>query len=119
MKDKEFKKLVKQVETKKLDKKARENAPGEYADLGSGFTHYEMKDGGDPSKPPVVLVHGYSTPYFLYDHIFDALVAEGYRVIRYDLLGRGLSERVKEKYTPELFAKQLKDAGLSWRLSGR
>lgn len=109
MKDKEFQKLVKQVETKKLDKKARENAPGEYVYLKSGFTHYEMKDGGDPSKPPVVLVHGYSTPYFLYDHIFNALLAEGYRVIRYDLLGRGLSERVKEKYTPELFAKQLKE----------
>lgn len=119
MKEKEFKKLVKQVETKKLDRKARENAPGEYADLKSGFTHYEMKDGGAPqkaqrpndpdAKPPVVLVHGYSTPYFLYDHVFEALVAEGYRVIRYDLLGRGLSERVKEKYTPELFAKQLKE----------
>lgn len=109
MEQKEFDKLVKRVETKKLTKKEWEKAPGEYLDLPSGFTHYEMKDGGDPSKPPVVLVHGYSTPYFLYDHIFEGLIAEGYRVIRYDLLGRGLSERVKKKYTPELFAKQLEE----------
>ena len=109
MKEKEFNKLVKQVETKKLTKKERAKAPGEFLDLNSGFTHYERKEGGDPSKLPVVLVHGYSTPYFLYDHIFEALVKEGYTVIRYDLLGRGLSERVKAKYTPELFANQLKE----------
>ncbi|MBQ8083842.1 MAG: alpha/beta hydrolase [Clostridia bacterium] len=119
MKEKEFKKLVKQVETKKLTKKERAKAPGEFLDLGCGFTHYEMKQGTAPLKSehpddpdakwPVVLVHGYSTPYFLYDHIFEGLVNEGYTVIRYDLLGRGLSERVKSKYAPEDFAIQLKE----------
>lgn len=109
MEKREFKKLVKQGETKKLTRKERANAPGEYLDLDCGFTHYQIADGGDDTKLPVVLVHGYSTPYYLYDFIFDALVDEGYTVIRYDLLGRGLSERVKKKYTPELFAKQLKE----------
>ncbi len=109
MKDREFKKLVKKVESKNLTKKEREKAPGEYADLSVGFTHYEMKDGGDATKMPVVMVHGYSTPYFLYDKEFEALVEQGYTVIRYDLLGRGLSERKKTKYTPDLFAKQLKE----------
>ena len=104
MQKKEFKKLVKQVETKKLTKKERAKAPGEFLDLGCGSTHYEMKQGTAPLKSehpedpnakwPVVLVHGYSTPYFLYDHIFEGLVKEGYTVIRYDLLGGGLSERV-------------------------
>ena len=109
MEKREFKKLLKQAQTKKLTAKEREKAPGEYAFLKSGFTHYEMRDGGDDTKPPVVLVHGYSTPYFLYDHVFDALIEEGYRVIRYDLLGRGLSERVKSKYDPKAFAVQLKE----------
>ena len=108
MEKKEFNKLVKAAETKKLTAKERAKAPGEYLDLKCGFTHYEMKDGGDASKPPVILVHGYSTPYFLYDAVFEGLVAEGYRVIRYDLLGRGLSERVKSKYDAEAFAVQLK-----------
>lgn len=109
MEKKEFKKLVKQGESKKLTKKERAKAPGQYLELNCGFTHYEKAEGTDPSKLPVVLVHGYSTPYFLYDRIFEGLVKEGYTVIRYDLLGRGLSERVKTKYTPELFANQLKE----------
>lgn len=110
MEAKELKKLIQGAERKKLTAKERAKAPGEYLDLPSGFTHYEMKDGGDASKPPVVLVHGYSTPYFLYDHIFEGLLAEGYRVIRYDLLGRGLSERVKgSPYDTETFVRQLKE----------
>lgn len=109
MEKREFRRLVKQAESKKLTAKERAKAPGEYLDLKCGFTHYEMRDGGDDTKLPVVLVHGYSTPYFLYDPVFDALVDAGYPVIRYDLLGRGLSERVKSKYTPELFARQLKE----------
>ena len=109
MEKKEFDRLVKKAESKKLTKKEREKAPGEYVYLKCGFTHYEMKDGGGASKPPVVLVHGYSTPYFLYDHVFNGLVEAGYRVIRYDLLGRGLSERVKSRYDPEAFAEQLKE----------
>lgn len=104
----EFKKLVKQAQTKKLTRKERAKAPGEYLKLPCGYTHYQKVEGTDPKKLPVVLVHGYSTPYFLYDHVFEGLVADGYTVIRYDLLGRGLSERVKSDYDPEAFADQLK-----------
>ena len=109
MEKREFRRLVKQAESKKLTAKERAKAPGEYLDLGCGRTHYQMVDGGDDTKLPVVLVHGYSTPYYLYDKVFDALVDAGYTVIRYDLLGRGLSERVKSKYDPAAFAMQLKE----------
>lgn len=51
-----------------------------------------------------MLVHGYATPYYIYDKIFDFLVNKGYRVLRYDLLGRGFSQRVDKDYTPSLFA---------------
>ena len=53
------------------------------------------------------MVHGFSTPLFIYDKIAQGLVEAGYRVLRYDLLGRGLSQRVRGPYTPTLFATQL------------
>ena len=96
---------LKKAETLDLTKAERAKAGGDFIDLPCGNTHYELKGSGSS----VVLVHGYATPYFVYDKVFDALVAAGYRVLRYDLLGRGLSERVQADYTPELFARQLKE----------
>ena len=104
--DKEsLKKLKKGIEKLELTDGERSKAQGNFISLPCGNTHYEMKGEGETC----VLVHGYATPYFIYDKVFDRLVNEGYRVIRYDLLGRGLSERVKTDYTPELFAKQLRE----------
>ena len=88
-----------------LTDEARASLPGSFIDLPCGNTHYEMKGEGTP----VVLVPGYATPYYIYNKVFDALLAEGYRVLRYDLLGRGLSERAKAVYSPDLFARQLKE----------
>lgn len=103
MTDSEIKLLVKQTETLELNDEEKAKASGSFITLPSGFTHYEMKGEGEA----VVLVHGYATPYYIYDKIFDKLVEEGYKVIRYDLLGRGLSERTKAVYNPAFFAKQL------------
>lgn len=76
---------------------------GCFAPLPSGRTRYEVKGEGEA----VVLVHGYATPYYIYDKLFAALVESGFKVLRYDLLGRGFSERVKTDYTPDLFSRQL------------
>lgn len=100
----ELKKLVAQTDSMELTAEEKSKAKGSFIDLPVGFTHYEIKGKGEP----VVLVHGYATPYFVYDKIFERLISEGYKVIRYDLLGRGLSERKEAVYSPELFAQQLK-----------
>lgn len=99
----EIKTAVKQMESLELTDAERENLGENFITLNSGITRYQIKGKGKN----VVLVHGYATPYHIYDKLFDALVASGYRVLRYDLLGRGLSERVKTDYTPDLFARQL------------
>lgn len=101
----ELKKLVKQAATLELTDEERAKLPGSFIDLPCGNTHYEMKGQGETC----VLVHGYATPYSIYDKVFDSLVANGYRVIRYDLMGRGFSERVKADYTASMFAVQLKE----------
>lgn len=100
-----LKELVKSVDKYKLTDERKKNHSGSFISLPCGETHYEMKGDGEP----IVLVHGFATPYYIYDKIFDFFVNKGYKVLRYDLLGRGLSERVKGKYTPELFARQLKE----------
>lgn len=94
---------VKRGGTLELTDAERAKKQGSFIPLPSGITHYELKGGGEA----VVLVHGYATPYYIYDKLFDIFVSKGYKVLRYDLLGRGYSERVEKDYTPQLFAEQL------------
>lgn len=84
---------------------ARDSAPGRFVELPDGVVHYELA--GPESGQTVVLVHGFSVPYFLWDPTFDALVAAGFRVLRYDLYGRGYSDRPDVAYNCDLFDRQL------------
>lgn len=92
-------------ETRVLDAAARKAAGGSFVELGSGCTHYELA--GPPEGEPVVLIHGFSVPYFIWDQTFEALSQAGRRVLRYDLLGRGFSDRPHTRYSLELFVRQL------------
>lgn len=92
-------------ETTQLNEQTRKDLPGSFITLPSGVTHYE--EGGNPNGPPVVLVHGFSVPYFIYDRTFEFLSSQGFRVLRYDLLGRGFSDRPRVQYNSALFVNQL------------
>ena len=94
-------------EIKELDETARGQADGSFISLTDGITHYEL--GGPKNGQPVVLVHGFSTPYFIFDTTFEFLVNSGFRVLRYDLFGRGYSDRPRVDYNIQLFVRQLKD----------
>ncbi len=94
-------------ETKELSDIIRKTAGGSFITLSDGFTHYEL--GGPANGKPVVLVHGFSVPYFIFDITFEFLVKSGFQVLRYDLLGRGFSDRPQVKYDIHLFVNQLKD----------
>ncbi len=105
MEKQEYQKLVKAIGSKELTDAEREKAEGSFLALPSGKTHYVLEGAGELC----VLVPGYATPYYLYDKVSETLVQNGYQVLRYDLMGRGLSERVKTDYTPEFFATQLQE----------
>lgn len=92
-------------ETLELNEETRKDLPGSFIALPSGITHYE--EGGDKNGQPVVLVHGFSVPYFIYDPTFEFLSNQGFRVLRYDLLGRGFSDRPNVRYNADLFVNQL------------
>jgi len=64
---------------------------------------------GDENGRHVVLTHGFSVPYYIFDKTFGFLCSSGFRVLRYDLFGRGLSDRPKVKYNIDLFVRQLSD----------
>jgi pimeloyl-ACP methyl ester carboxylesterase len=93
-------------ETEALNESARAGADGSFVTLEDGVTHYEL--GGRENGIPMVLVHGFSVPYFIFDTTFEFLTQSGFRVLRYDLFGRGFSDRPNAKYDIHLFVRQLK-----------
>jgi pimeloyl-ACP methyl ester carboxylesterase len=94
-------------ETRNLDEVTRKELGGSFIALGDGITHYEM--GGNENGIPIVLVHGFSVPYFIFDGTFEYLCKHGFRVLRYDLFGRGFSDRPKSNHDIHFFVRQLKD----------
>ena len=74
--------------------------------LSKGFTYYKSAN-KKTNTVPVVLVHGFSVPSYIWDPTFEFLSKKGYYVISLDLYGRGFSENVSESYTDELFANQV------------
>lgn len=94
-------------ETKELNDLTRKEATGSFIQLTDGVTHYELSN--PKAENTVVLVHGFSVPYFIYDPTFAFLTQAGFRVLRYDLFGRGFSDRPKTRYNIHLFVRQLGD----------
>jgi pimeloyl-ACP methyl ester carboxylesterase len=94
-------------EIKELNELARKEASGSFIRLSGGFTHYELSN--LEAEETVVLTHGFSVPYFIYDPTVAFLTPAGFRVLRYDLFGRGLSDRPDTRYNIDLFVRQLGD----------
>jgi len=93
------------AETASLNEEVRQKAGGSYLELPDGVVHYELA--GPLEGRVVVLVHGFSVPYYIWDPTFAALVQAGFRVLRYDLYGRGYSDRPDVAYDADLYDRQL------------
>lgn len=93
------------TEKQTLDAETRAALPGQFVALPEGVIHYELA--GPEGAPLVVLVHGFSVPYYVWDPTFEALTGTGYRALRFDLYGRGYSDRPEVAYNLELFTRQL------------
>lgn len=89
----------------KLNHEARAATGSGVVQLPEGNTHYELA--GPAKGVPVVLIHGFSVPAFIWDPVFAGLAAAGFRVLRYDLYGRGASDRPRGRYDHERFDRQL------------
>lgn len=94
-------------ETSILNDQAREGTTGEYIKLRNGITHYQSE--GPDTTEAIILVHGFSVPYYIWDATYDYLVQKGLRVVRYDLFGRGYSDRPDVNYDLQFYRTQLYD----------
>jgi pimeloyl-ACP methyl ester carboxylesterase len=95
------------IETRDLDDTARTQAGGSYVKLPQGTTHYELS--GPEDGQVVVLLHGATIPMYAWDAQVKPLTDAGYRVLRYDMYGRGYSDRPDGDYSQAFYRKQLAD----------
>ena len=79
-----------------------------FTNLSKGFTFYKH-DNKEASTAPIILIHGFSVPSYIWDPTFELLSKKGYNVISLDLFGRGFSENLDQPYTDKLFADQVID----------
>ncbi len=89
----------------KIGRAERQGAPGGFAKLSQGVTYYRWFG---PARGPVILaVHGLTTPSVVFEDIAEGLGAFGYRVLTYDLYGRGLSDAPRGAQTAQFFHQQI------------
>ena len=81
---------------------------GGWAPLVQGNLYYRWYEPEISNNEIVVLVHGFSTPHFVWDGMKEFLVDAGYKVLVYDHFGRGFSERPSVVYDQDLYVESLK-----------
>ncbi len=92
---------------KPMDATARKAAPGKFAALPGGLTHYQWH--GPQRGPVLVCVHGLATPSFVWGALLHGLTVMGFRVLSYDLYGRGFSGRPEGAQDSAFFLRQLEE----------
>lgn len=91
----------KSPEKAKITDEVRDAALGSFATLNDGKVRYELI--GRDTAETVVLVHGFSVPAYVWGPTFRDLSAAGFRVLRFDMFGRGLSDRPRERYDRDFY----------------
>jgi pimeloyl-ACP methyl ester carboxylesterase len=99
-----------------LNEQSRRSFGGSYIRLSAGVTHYELI--GASTAPLVCLVHGVGPAMYVWDRQVEPLLRQGFRVLRFDRYGTGLSDSPPGEYTWELFDNQLQELLDSLHISG-
>ncbi|MFX0543094.1 alpha/beta fold hydrolase [Roseovarius sp. S4756] len=94
----------------------RRDAPGQFADLPQGCVHYRWL--GAKDGPVAVCVHGLTTPSPVWQAIAETLGDMGYRVLVYDLYGRGYSGCPGGAQDVAFFTRQLSDLLADQKVTG-
>ena len=96
-----------------LKKITEEDLPdsGSWVNLSRGNIYFQwhIPEVSEPLKGTIVLVHGFSTPSFVWGGLLDNFLNAGYKVLVYDHYGRGYSERPNIQYDKELYLETLRE----------
>lgn len=109
-----------ETEHRDVDDAFRAKAPGQFVELTHGQVYYQWGENteGESTEDEstegengrvAVLVHGFSTPSFIWSPLFERMAEAGIRVLRYDLYGRGYSDRPDTTYDRKLYEEQLNE----------
>lgn len=90
-----------------ISRAMRADAPGRFAELSQGVTHYQWA--GPKDGQQIVCIHGLTSASYVWTGLVKAFVLMGFRVLTYDLYGRGLSASPIGEQNPVFFRKQLED----------
>jgi pimeloyl-ACP methyl ester carboxylesterase len=99
-----------------LNERERSRLPGRFVAPSQGYTNYEIT--GPASGPVVLMVPGISIPRSVFVRMLAPLAEAGYRVITFDLYGRGYSDRPRVRYDAALFNQQIDDLLAALRIEG-
>ena len=94
---------------------------GSWIELSRGNIYFEwfLPKGNEEIKGTIVLVHGFSTPSFVWRGLLDNFTNSGYKVLVYDHFGRGHSERPSVKYDKYLYLETLRELILSQEIQDK
>jgi len=95
---------------------AREATGGaSFVTLTDGVTHYRLE--GPVRAPLILLIHGGREPLWTWDEVVPALHKAGMRTLRYDMFGRGFSDRpLGAAYDQAFYLRQLEDLLVALRI---
>ncbi len=97
--------LFRRREKLRMDDNARRGAPGNFVRLTDGVTHYTIR--GPETGETIVCVPGATLALWVWGDLPPQLARAGYRVVTYDLLGRGYSDRPRRAYDMDFHVGQL------------
>ena len=99
--------LIAERTRKPMTPELRRAAGGSFAELSQGVTHYHWI--GPLRGPVAVCIHGLTTPAVVWSGLARGLAAWGFRVLVYDLYGRGCSDRPPGLQDRAFFLRQLEE----------
>lgn len=94
-------------ETVSLEEARADDPPIYLLELTDGKTSYELAS--ESYRPLIVLLHGGTVPMWVWDEYVPHLLRAGYQVLRYDMYGRGMSDRPIAEYDRAMYLRQLEE----------